>query len=378
MKRFFLLVMLILCTLTGSVYAEDANEESAATDVLFEETVQKVDDAVASTEGESFSQTAKEAIEHGWNKSITDVLDWLKSMFFLELSNNINALIKIVVLAVLAGVICNLNGPFNGEGVASVSFLVCFIVIAGFAANILSEIINTAIRTIDNLNIFMQSLIPAISGVVAVTGAASLVALSPSLFICMQVITYLAKNVFLPMIMLITSLSVINNMTGRFHITKLIEFARQALKWSSGILLTVYIGLLGLQSFSFSFASGVAGKTVKYAICNFIPLVGAVLSDSVEAVCASAVMVKNAMGIAGVLSLLSICASPLIKLLVISLLYRFAAGIAEPVTDKRIVNLLSELAGNITQTFVILLMVCVMFIISVAMMCMVANIPMIR
>lgn len=377
MKRVFLLAILILCALAGSAYAESVSAESAATDYLFEEAVKKVDDVAMDADGESFSKIATEAMEHGWNKSITDVLDWLKNTFFSELSNNINALIKIVVLAVLTGVICNLNGPFNGEGVASVSFLACFIVIAGFAADILSEIINTAIKTIDSLNIFMQSLIPAISGVVSVTGNVSLVALSPSLFICMQVITYFAKNVFLPMIMLITALTIINNMTDRFHITKLIEFARQALRWSSGILLTIYIGLLGLQSFSFSFAGGVAGKTVKYAICNFIPIVGAVLSDSVEAVCASAVMIKNAMGIAGVLSLISICASPLIKLLIISLLYRFAAGIAEPVTDKRIVNLLSELAGNITQTFVILLMVSVMFIISVAMMCMAANIPVI-
>ena len=60
----------------------------------------------------------------------------------------------------------------------------------------------------------------------------------------------------------------------------------------------------------------------------------------------------------------------------LSVLYRFAAGIAEPATDKRIVSLLSDVAGNITQVFVILLMVSVMFIISVAMLCAVTSIPM--
>ncbi|MGN1060004.1 MAG: stage III sporulation protein AE, partial [Clostridia bacterium] len=60
---------------------------------------------------------------------------------------------------------------------------------------------------------------------------------------------------------------------------------------------------------------------------------------------------------------------PLIKILATSVLYRFAAGVAEPATDKRIVRLLMDLAGNITLIFAILLMVMVMFVISIALLC---------
>lgn len=323
-----------------------------------------------------FLKTAQNTLDGTWRLNPKEVFSRLADLFFLEFKSNLSDVIKIVIVAVLAGVLCNLQGAFNKEGVKTISFLACFVVIANLAVNILAQIINIAIDTIDRLNLFMQGLIPAISAVVAMGGTTAGQTLSPSLFLCMQIITNLARGIFLPMILLITALSVVNNISGRFHITRLIDFARQLLKWSSGILLTVFIGLLGIQGFSFAFASGVAGKTVKYAICNFIPIVGAVLSDSVEAVCASALIVKNAVGITGVIALISICAIPLIKLLALSLMYRFAAGISEPVTDKRVVNLLGDLASNITQTLVILLMVCVMFVISVAMLCAVTNIPM--
>ena len=373
-----ILTALLLCGATALVSAQEGTEaQEEMQKQLLEESADRVSQSGAPLESFQFSETVQKVADGEWEWNITKVLNRIAELFLGEVRSNLSALLKIIVIAVLAGILCNLQGPFNGEGVADVSFLVCFIVIAGLAVSVFAEIVQTAMSTIDSLTLFMQGLIPSMTGIIAAGGgAASGMALSPSLFLCMQVITYLAKNVFLPMILVITALSVINNMSGRFHITKLIEFARQALKWSSGILLTVFIGILSLQGFSSAFVDGVAGKTVKYAICNFVPLVGNVLSDSVEAVCASTLVVKNAVGVTGVLALLSICVGPLLKLLAISVLYRFAAGVAEPATDRRIVNLLGDLAGNITQTFVILLMVCVMFIISVAMLCAVTNIPM--
>lgn len=378
MKKAYLLFLIILMVFwfPQSASAEESESPEKIQQEVLENSSKQIEKSGANTGSFQFFETAQKVADGEWEWNIGSILNRLSDLFFGELSKNCTALIKIIVIAVLAGVLCQLQSSFQGEGIADISFLACFIVIAGLAVSVFAEIMQMAMSAIDNLNLFMQALIPSITGIIAAGGgAASGMTLSPSLFLCMQVITYLAKNVFLPMILVITTLSVINNMTGRFHITKLIEFARQTLKWMSGILLTVFIGVLSLQGFSAAFVDGVAGKTVKYAICNFVPLVGNVLSDSVEAVCASTLIVKNAVGITGVLALLSICLGPLIKILVISVLYRFAAGVAEPATDRRIVNLLSDLAGNITQTFVILLMVCVMFIISVAMLCAVTNIP---
>ncbi len=344
---------------------------------MMEESKRQLETVLGPSEFTDFSKAADELANGSQGWSFSGLLSNLSDLFWGELKSNMSMLIKMVVVAIMAGVLCNIQGKFAGESISNLGFLTCFIVIAGIAVSIFSDIVSIASETIDTLYMFTQGLIPTISMIISSGGGgATASAMSPTLFVCMQVITYLAKNFFLPMNLGIFALSVINNVTERFHITKLIEFAKQGLKWGIGILLTVYVGLIGFQGISFGYLNGVAGKTVKYAVCNFIPLVGTALAESVEAVCASAVLVKNAVGMAGILSLISICLLPLSKMLVLSLLYRFAAGVAEPVTDRRITNFFSDIAGNITQTFVVLLMVCVMFMISVGLLCTFTNIPM--
>lgn len=373
MKKYlcFLLIVFLPCFCFCFVHAEDGIEQK-----LLEESVKTIEKSGVSVGTFSFDDAVQKISEGKWDWSLSGILERLSNLFFAEVKANISALVQMIVIAVFAGILCNLQGSFNREGIAEVSFLVCFIVIAGLSVSVFEQMVNTAETAIDSLNLFVQALIPPLTGVIAIGGAASGVSVSSSLLICMQVITYLSKSLFLPCILMITALSVVNNMTERFHITKLIEFARQALKWSSGILMTVFVGILSLQGFSSAFVSGVTGKTVKYAIRNFVPLVGSVLAESVDAVCFSAQVIQNALGTAGILALLSICLGPLMKLLVLSLLYRFAAGIAEPATDQRIVSMLGDLASNITQVFVILLAVCLMFIISVAILCAVSAVPM--
>ena len=327
-------------------------------------------------ETQNFYERTEKITSGEFEWSFSGVLSYLGNLLFGEIKDNFSSLMKMIVVAVMAGILCNIEGSFAKDSITNMGFLTCFMMIAGLSVSVFRDVVALARETIDNLHIFTQGLIPTVASISVSGGNGAAASISPLLFVCMQTITYLAKNFFLPFHLVICALSIINNVTERFHIGRLIEFARQILKWSTGILLTVYIGLLGFQGFSVGYLNGVAGKTVKYAVCNFIPLVGSALAESVEAVCASAALVKNAVGVAGIISLISICLMPLCKLLALSALYRFAAGVAEPVTDKRITNLLGETAANITQTFVILLMLSVMFIISIGLLCSFTNLPM--
>ncbi|MBQ3226759.1 MAG: stage III sporulation protein AE [Clostridia bacterium] len=334
----------------------------------------EVSEGIAETQ--NFYETTEKIANGEFEWSFSGILNYLGNLLFDEIQENFTSLMKMIVVAVMAGILCNIEGNFAKNSITNLGFLTCFMMIAGLSAGVFRDVVALARETIDTLHIFTQGLIPTVASIAVSGGSGAAASISPLLFVCMQTITYLAKNFFLPFHLVVCALSIINNVTERFHIGRLIEFARQILKWSTGILLTVYIGLLGFQGFSVGYLNGVAGKTVKYAVCNFIPLVGSALAESVEAVCASAALVKNSVGVAGILSLISICLLPLCKLLALSALYRFAAGVAEPVTDKRITNLLGETAANITQTFVILLMLSVMFIISIGLLCSFTNLPM--
>lgn len=317
----------------------------------------------------NFGETVQNLLSGNVNLSFEGMVQSLLSLLLKEVKENLATLAKLLALAILAGILCNLQQSMPESGIGEVAFLACFAVIAGLSVSIIASLSNLAAETIDSLMLFIASLMPVLCGLVSSAGQAAMSSFYPVLFLAMQSFVAICQQVFLPLISVVTALSVTNAMSNRFQIAGLITTARNTIKWGLGLLLTIFVGILGIHSFS-AFASGsIAGRTVKYALCNFVPLVGGVLSESIEAVIASLRLIKGSIGVTGVLALIALCALPLLKILTVSLLYRFAAGIAEPATDKRVVRLLSELAGNITLVFAILLMVSVMFIISIALLC---------
>lgn len=362
-----LLFVLLLTIFTTSVYTVPISADEATTETIIESTLEAIE--TIESPGINFSETTENLISGNISFSFHDILQFVIDALLKEIKENLSILIKMLVLAILAGVLCNLQQSAPEDGTGEIAFLACYAVIAGLSVTIVTNLATLAAETIDSLLLFIGALMPVLCSLVSSTGQAALNGFYPTLFLAMQTFVAICRQFFLPFITATSALAVISSMSNRFQIAGLLDTARKIIKWSLGILLTVFVGILGIHGFSAFTAGSVAGRTVKYALGNFIPIVGGVLSESIEAVIASLRLIRGSVGIAGMLVLITACALPLFKILSISFLYRFGAGIAEPATDKRIVRLLTDLSGNMTLIFVILLMVTVMFIISIALLC---------
>jgi stage III sporulation protein AE len=96
-----------------------------------------------------------------------------------------------------------------------------------------------------------------------------------------------------------------------------------------------------------------------------LPVVGGLLSDSVDAVIGASLLIKGAVGTYGLIAIVIISAVPLIKLFSLIIIYRFAAAVIEPISDKRIVNCLSDVATSLTYVFGVLASVTVMMFFTI-------------
>ena len=76
---------------------------------------------------------------------------------------------------------------------------------------------------------------------------------------------------------------------------------------------------------------------------------------------------KNSVGTAGIIVLLSACIIPVIKIGIIQLVLRLAAAVAEPVTDARISRMLWEVSEAVTAVFGVVIMTAVLFLINISM-----------
>ncbi|MGN1059046.1 MAG: hypothetical protein ACI4QW_01335, partial [Clostridia bacterium] len=296
------ILMLLLSLLLLFALPAAAQEAENPTQRILEETLSAAEDI--RTPGFNFAETAQKVVDGTLVFRFDTVVNYIVNLLIREVQDNISLLIKMLVLSVLAGVLCNLQQTLPGDGVGEISFLACFAVIAGLSVSIVAGLNELAVSAIDNMTLFIAALMPVMSSLALSARAAAFAGFYPGLFLAMQGFVAICKSILLPLITVITALSVINAVSGRFHITRLIDVARQTVKWGLGLLLTIFVGILGIHSVTANAAASVAGRTMKYALCNFVPLVGNVLAESAEAVIGSVRVIRGAVGLAGVLALL--------------------------------------------------------------------------
>ena len=177
----------------------------------------------------------------------------------------------------------------------------------------------------------------------------------------------------LPITLIATSLGIISNLSDRVQIGKLSKFLKSGITWSLGVIVTIFVSILSLEGGLTSNIDGLAAKGIKSAATTFIPVVGKALGESVDMVIGSTSLLKNSIGIVGMIIIIGICAMPIIKLSILTVTYHFASAICEPLADKKVVALLEQMGGTFKVLLGIMFFVAVLLIIGLAMCIKISN-----
>ena len=97
------------------------------------------------------------------------------------------------------------------------------------------------------------------------------------------------------------------------------------------------------------------------------------LGDTVDAVLGCGIILKNAVGIVGVIIIIGICLIPIIKLATFSIMYSITSGLIEPIADEKIVKLLDEMSGVFKLLLGIVCSASVLLIIGVTLVIKISN-----
>ena len=237
-----------------------------------------------------------------------------------------------------------------------------------------SDIINLAKNTIQNLVGFSQSLIPILITLMMTTGSiASASVVQPILLFLITFIGNIITTFLLPLILIGTALGIVSKVSDKVQINKLSKYFKSSTVWILGIVLTLFVGVLSLEGSLTSSVDGVTAKTAKAAVSNFIPVVGKILGDAVDTVIGCSNILKNAVGIVGVIVIIGICALPIIKLTILMATYYIASAICEPIADEKIISLLSQIGDTFKILLAMLITVSVMLIIGITLVIKISN-----
>lgn len=237
-----------------------------------------------------------------------------------------------------------------------------------------SQIITLTKDTIQNLVGFSYSLLPILMTLLITTGSiTSASMMQPILLFLITFIGNMITNIFLPIILVSTALAMVSKVSGKIQMDKLSKFFKSSVIWSLGIVLTIFVGVLSLEGSLSSSVDGITAKTAKAAVSNFIPVVGKILGDAVDSVIGCSNILKNAVGIVGVIIILGICIVPIIKLTILMVTYYLASAICQPIADDKIVSLLGQVGDTFKLLLALMISVSVMLVIGVTLVIKISN-----
>lgn len=369
-------LLIILLLISISVNASELNNSDIIKDIISMVEVNELEGAI-----DKYSKFGFEKIVEDYNpkgivlKIITGKIDFtagsiLNNIFkllFNEVYVNINILIKIIVLTLLCSLLQNLKNSFVSDTVSKLSFFACYIVIVSILLVSFNETFLLAKSVISNMMAFLNLTIPIMIIFLLMGGNILSSSVYKSVILgSINISSNVLSNIVMPFIFTSMLLFLIDGVCDDSRISKLSKFFKYICGWILGIILTVQISILTFQSTLVTVSEGVAGKTLKFAIGAFVPIVGKYLVDAADAVLSSSIIIKNAVGLVIMLGILAICVVPLIKILALILLYKVCAVIIEPISPRRLSDILNEMSSSLVFIFGVIVAVAIMFLISVA------------
>lgn len=317
----------------------------------------------------------KDVAKGNFKFSLPDILKGILKLLFHELFTNMSLLIKLLVVIAFCAILKNMQASFMQESTGELAFYVCYIVMVTMMLAGFQNVLQMGKNIIDSMVSFMHATIPVLISLLVSTGNMTSAGIfQPFMITMVEISATLLKNIFIPLVYFSAVLSVVDNISDKLHITKLAGFLKQAVAWSLGAVLTIFIAIVALQGAMGAVVDGVTSKTAKFAISTIIPVGGKILSDAAESIIGCTLLIKNATGLAAMLGIIAIVLMPILKMLAIIILYRLTIVIAQPLSDGRITSCLSELTSSMTLLLGIVTSVTFMFIISITVMISAGNI----
>lgn len=311
----------------------------------------------------------------GEGLSLKGVFSGIASFMWHEVLYNGKLLATIVMLSILSMILENLQTAFEKSTISRVAYTICYMVVLVIAVNSFNVAVGYAREAIDRMIEFMMAMLPLLFALLASMGNIVTVSIAHPLVIFMvHTVGTLISTVVFPLLFFSAILHLVSSLSEKYKLTQLGNLLRGIGMGVLGVLLTVFLGVISVQGITSSVTDGVAIRTAKYVTGNFVPVVGKMFADATDTVISASLLVKNSIGLAGVIIILFLCAFPAIKILILALIYNVAAAVMQPLGDTPIVTCLHTIGKTMLYVFAALAAVSMMFFLAITIILTTANV----
>lgn len=275
--------------------------------------------------------------------------------------------VYLLVIIVASALFSNFITIFDKGQIADISYYTMYLLMITLLMKVFSTMSQVASEAVTAVLGFMKALLPAcLATLYLSTGSITAMGFYQLTLLAVTGVQWLLNSVLLPGVQIYVIILFINQLMKEDYLSKMADLIKTGILWSLKTLTAV---LLGMQAIQYMAASGVdrLKTSALTKAVSAIPGIGGAYETVTETVLGSAVILKNAVGIAGVLAIVLLGLVPMVKLVFGTLFYRALGAVAQPVADKRVSECIASVAEGGELLLKIVLHAAVLFLISLAM-----------
>lgn len=304
---------------------------------------------------------AGEEIDKGW------LIQEIFNMIFGEITAFRKTLVQIVLLCLAFAILYNFADVFENPAVTEISFYLVYMLLLVLLMKSFFILRDVSAEVLEGMMVFLKALIPTFTMSMAfssqITTAAGFYDMT---FLLIYGMEWVLKYLILPAVQIYMALELMNYLTEEELLSKMTELLKFGVTWALKFLFTIVIGINVVQNLLTpvidSFKTGLISKTA-----GMLPGLGTSINAVTEIMVGSGIIIKNGIGLAAILALLALCAEPLIKVGVMTFLYKILAAVIQPISDKRMIGCISSAGESGRMLGKTVVTTAVMFLVTIAM-----------
>lgn len=379
MKKIFIVVFALIIGSTlffsfpETVFADDLSDsiEKNLDDVDLAE----LDDFYCRISGGgSLLENIRKLIKGEYEFDYNGVTEYVKQLLLSKVEDYLPTVINIILIAIVYSVFNFIKGKYLSSEIDNILNVVCYFAILLVILSVSTNLFTNIKNTIYSLKELCEIMSPIILTLMIASGGGTSAALyKPALVFLSGGITEIVSAVLLPLVGIMIIVSCFSEVSGNIRINKFNQLFSSILKWSIGIIISLYGVFLSVKGISAAAYDGISVKAARYAVSNSVPLIGGFIKDSLDLVVAGSVIIKNAVGISVIICIFIIVLSPLIDVICFSLLLKLSAAITDTLGNTKLTNFISNVSKSVSYLSTCLLTVAFSFFLTVLLLIFSAN-----
>lgn len=362
MKRLLLTAVLLILVMPAPAWAA-AEEEPAELDAagLAEEIdVSILEQQLADMDQWLAEQDTQLNLSDLWQRLLSGeqefnwqlIRETLGAVFFGQLRSSASLLGQLLLLSLMAVLLTLLKNSFGGVEIAQIGRWVVYLLLLGLAVMAFMPCLSKAKETVEMLKNMVCALLPLLVPLLASLGGITTVSLlDPALLFALSLLLDLMGSLIFPLICFSAVLNLCGSLSPRISLAKMAGLFKNIAMGVMGIMVSLFIAFLGFSGMAAATTDGLAVKAVKSAAGTFIPIVGRSLADAFDSVLGTALILKNTIGLIGVIGIVIICALPAVYILLQALMFKIAGAVIQPLGEEKLAEAVSGMGNSLIMLF---------------------------